>query len=279
MTITSESIKFYPKSHRYKNLETGEWIPSVTTIAGILDKPFLMEWAAREASHRAVLETLELGENVTEETVLGCMEVGRAEPRTQRDHGRKVGSDVHERIRAYLTDTERDEEVESGGIEADLAFDAFKEWVEMVKPTKIHAVERIVIDTQGRFVGTFDLLCELPFYGTTLVDFKSTNKSESNPLGLYPEYVLQLVAYAFGIERSPEFDVTNVETLMGVGLGKDGSLSYWTLDSANDIDTIDEALDTFLALCGIYRPYRNITNLVNKMNRERVKALEEENDD
>jgi hypothetical protein len=277
MTVTTESIKFYPKSHRYKNTETGEWIPSVTTIAGILDKPFLMEWAAREASHRAVLETLELGDNITDETVLGCMEVGRAEPRTQRDHGRLVGSDVHERIRATLTDTERDPKVEYGGIEADLAFEAFEEWhKEMVADgLEVLEVERIVVDPLGRFVGTFDLLCRTRTTGLTLVDFKTTNKSESNPLGLYPEYVLQLIAYGGAIQATPELEHGEPDTYIGVGLGKDGSLSQWELDKIADGETLDKAMDTFLSLCDIYRPYRDITNIVNAMNRARKKELEE----
>ena len=37
-------LRFYPNSHRYKL--DGEWVPGVTTILGVLNKPALPKWAA-----------------------------------------------------------------------------------------------------------------------------------------------------------------------------------------------------------------------------------------
>ena len=37
-------LVYYPASHRYKF--DGEWVPGVTTIIGVLDKPGLRKWAA-----------------------------------------------------------------------------------------------------------------------------------------------------------------------------------------------------------------------------------------
>ncbi len=40
-----KGLVFYPKSHRYKL--DGKWVPGVTTILGVLDKPGLKKWAAQ----------------------------------------------------------------------------------------------------------------------------------------------------------------------------------------------------------------------------------------
>jgi hypothetical protein len=54
-------LVFYPKSHRYKL--DGAWVPGVTTILNVLDKPGLRKWAASSvaeyvADHRDAVEHL-----------------------------------------------------------------------------------------------------------------------------------------------------------------------------------------------------------------------------
>jgi hypothetical protein len=55
------SLVFYDKSHRYKL--DGQWVPGVTTILGVLNKPALPKWAATSvaeyvADNRAAVEHL-----------------------------------------------------------------------------------------------------------------------------------------------------------------------------------------------------------------------------
>jgi len=45
-----------------------------------------------------------------------------------------------------------------------------------------------VVSRQYRYMGTLDLICELPRLGTTLIDVKTSK-------GVYPETALQLAAY------------------------------------------------------------------------------------
>src|SRR5665213_1834664 len=41
-------LVFYPKAHRYKL--DGEWVPGVTTIIGVLEKPAIAKWAAGQVA-------------------------------------------------------------------------------------------------------------------------------------------------------------------------------------------------------------------------------------
>ena len=41
-------LKFYEASHRYKL--DGQWVPGVTTILGVLDKPAIPKWAASQVA-------------------------------------------------------------------------------------------------------------------------------------------------------------------------------------------------------------------------------------
>lgn len=275
MSITSESIKFYPKSHRYKNTETGEWIPSVTTIAGMLDKPYLMEWAAREAATAGVMSMAE-HEGALDENIVGAfIESSRAAPRNQRDHGRLVGSDVHERIHCHFDPhRERDPNVEDGGMEADLAFEAFEQWLELADIAEVLLVEQVVVHPSGLYVGTPDLLFRSISGQVCLTDFKTSNQSESNPLALYPEYLLQLCAYKEAIEQSPQFPWPQVDLINGVALGKNGNLEQWGL--TDDDINVEKATGLFLTLADSYRLHRDIVNVTNQMNRARKNELKEE---
>src|SRR5690606_13549775 len=54
-------LKFYEKSHRYRL--DGEWVPGVTTILGVLNKPALPKWSAKAvaeyvATNREAVEHL-----------------------------------------------------------------------------------------------------------------------------------------------------------------------------------------------------------------------------
>src|SRR4051794_27638407 len=48
MTTPQHGLKFYPASHRYKL--DGEWVPGVTTILNVLNKPAIAKWAATQVA-------------------------------------------------------------------------------------------------------------------------------------------------------------------------------------------------------------------------------------
>ena len=151
------------KVHTVYKLQSGERVPSVTTILGILGKPALIHWA----------------------WTMGCE--GK-DYRAVRDDAATVGTLAHYLILCYLK-REAPDTSEYSAEDIDRAENAllkFWDW------EKSHTIEPILVEASlisecYGFGGTID------FYGVvdgeeTLVDFK-TGKA------LYDEHFLQLAAY------------------------------------------------------------------------------------
>jgi hypothetical protein len=149
------------KTHTvYKN-ELGKRVPSVTTIVGLLNKPYLMTWANK------------LG--------LGGMELS-----SYMDDLARVGTLAHAMIQAYFTKEEvcTDEYTKHDISRAENSIRSFKNWVKAneIKPIfnerSLHGEE---------FGGTVDMLAEVNGE-LTLVDFKTGS-------GIYNESFIQLAGY------------------------------------------------------------------------------------
>lgn len=272
--LTSNDLEFNPKNHRYKIKDTkpAQYIPSVTTICGMLNKPYLVEWAAREAATAAAYAVAEQ-DNLNDQILTACIENGRKSHRELREHGASVGSMVHDRIKSRLTDW-IDPNLGEPSIEADLAMEAFHQWytehVYEVHGEPLH-VERIVVHPSGLYCGTFDLLIRNDDGTMTLVDFKTSNQSESNPLAIYPEYFFQVAAYRKAIIDSPEFDVDEIASAQLVALGKDGQLGVTVLDA----DALDPYTDAFLSMADVYPVYNEAKRRINALNKTEKMARQE----
>ena len=266
MMLTSNDLEFNPNNHRYKIKDTkpAQYIPSVTTICGMLNKPYLVEWAAREAATAAAYAVAE-HDNLNDQVLTACIETGRRSHRDLREHGASVGSMVHDRIKSTLT-MGIDPELDDASIEADLAMEAFHRWytdyVYELNAEVLH-VERIVVHPSGFYCGTFDLLIRNANNTLTLVDFKTSNQSESNPLAIYPEYFFQVAAYRKAIIESPEFVVDNIVDAQLVALGKDGQLGVTVLDA----DALDMYSDAFLSMASVYPVYNEAKRRINALNK------------
>lgn len=169
-----------PQQRRYR--VNGERFVNITTITGILDKPALLDWAARLAR-------------------------GGINWRDVRDEAAERGTDAHSIIlkivtgkRASLGDL-RDEHRAWGKA-------AFR-WLRKREPLA-HEAERMVAAPSHGFAGRLDLLGELDgFAGLTLVEFKTVTKwsYEKTAKGekLYPPYdenLLQLDLQTAALEES-----------------------------------------------------------------------------
>lgn len=275
MTLTSKDIVFSAGSHRYHIAGTKpkEYIPSVTTICGLMDKPFLVEWAAREAATEAALAVA--GEDkLDERTVLACIEVGRKKPRELRTHGADVGTAVHDRIKMMIVEgwepeVEDGEEWNDGGIEADLAMDAFINWWREAYEGgwRVEFCERIVVHPSGLYVGTPDLLLQRDGE-RMLVDFKTSNQSEDNPLAIYPEYFFQVAAYRRAIMDSPEYEASAIDRAQILALGKNGALGITEL-SVDDLEEYFSAFTSLASVLPFYRKAQRDIRALNKVEKER----------
>ena len=180
-------LRFYPASHRYKL--DGQWVPGVTTILGVLDKPAIPKWAAQQVAEF-------VADNP--QTVEGLRDMGRGPmvqalkgiPWEKRDKAGTRGNLLHDYAEALL----RGEDVEVAEehvpvMESALAF--MSAW--HIEPLLIEAS---VASREHRWAGTLDLIAryrrpDTGEAGIGIFDWKSGK-------ALYPEFAWQLAAYAHG---------------------------------------------------------------------------------
>lgn len=157
----------------------GRRIPGVTTVIGILDKPALINWAARETAiyadeHWAKLSAMRSGDRI--------QELEKARYNTNRKAVVK-GNRVH-------AIGERLAKGETVDVPADIKSqcEAYAKFLDRWDLVAV-ATETPVCHTEWAYGGTFDLIAESPRFGRSLMDIK-TGK------GVYDEVALQLNAYA-----------------------------------------------------------------------------------
>lgn len=182
----NHGLKFYEKSHRYKL--DGEWVPGVTTILGVLDKPAIPKWAASQVAEyvadnpNGVEELRNLGRDPMVQALKGI-------PWQKRDDAGTRGNVLHDYAEALLNGEEIDVAEEHVPVmESALAF--MEDW--HIEPL---LVEAPVASREHRWAGTLDLGAKYvhpvtKHAGTAIFDWKSGK-------ALYPEYAWQLNAYAF----------------------------------------------------------------------------------
>lgn len=148
------------------------------------------------------------------------------------DKGKDVGSEVHEAIELQLKECLPHAHYDGLSPEAKKAVDAMADWIYEVKP-KVLATEQIVYSREHNYCGTFDALLEIDGK-VVLCDVKTTNASQSAPLGIYPENFLQLGAYSLAYKQElwGDTDQRNRHTVPGqpddllvVNASKTGKLS------------------------------------------------------
>lgn len=205
-------LKFYPASHRYKL--DGAWVPGVTTILGVLDKPAIPKWAAKSvaqyvADNREGVEHLwNMGQRAVVDALKGV-------PWEQRDQAGVRGTDVHDFAERILNGEEVEVPEEYvGHVESCVAF--MEDW--NITPI---LVEATVGSREHRYAGKLDLIADSAHAPRAIFDWK-TAKS-----GIYKETAFQLVGYAFAEFHGEDGDEApmsslGVEESYGVHIRADG---------------------------------------------------------
>ncbi len=201
-------LKFYPAAHRYKL--DGQWVPGVTTIIGVLDKPGLKKWAASSVAEY-------VADN--RRTVEGLYDAGRGPmvaalkeiPWQRRDDAADRGTTFHDLAERIANGDEVDvPEPLVPLVENALAF---------MEDYDIHPIlaESCVGSREHRYAGKFDLIADSR-KGRAIFDWKSGKR-------IYPAAAFQLAAYAnaeFHGENGDEQPVPEVEAAFGVHIRADG---------------------------------------------------------
>ncbi len=201
-------------SRFYVDPQTAEKMPGVTSVVGMLPKPFLVHWAARMTAEAAV-GNLPAVASIAERDETGAIDYLRnAHSRYTRLRA-KVGSDAHDLFERMI----RGEFI--GRVHPDLEpyRDGFAEFLEAVRPELVRA-EDVAWSSTHHYAGSFDAIIRVQLgedgkpdhengtWHTLIVDWK-TSKSA------YPDVALQMSAYAHadliispdGVsEPMPEFD-------------------------------------------------------------------------
>jgi hypothetical protein len=237
VNLLGSDLEFNANNHRYKIAGTKTYVPSVTTILNLLNKPFLVAWAANIGAEAVASllqevcsdddrkeQTLEEAADWLGEAAHTAAKQAHAE---KRDEGASVGTEVHNAVHQWHLDPVQVDPPESEA--GQLAFGAFLEWW-AGQNLKALEVERVVADPHGNYCGTLDLIAQSNDGAIHLVDIKTSNKSESNPLGMYPENVFQLAAYAMAFEAETGRIVDHAWI---VAAGKDGRLASFCMDGAD----------------------------------------------
>lgn len=155
----------------------GRRVPSVTTVTGVLDKPALIDWAAKQSATYAVEHWEELAE-------LGVVEraerIARARWETTKAAADR-GTTLHKMAEQLHTGEARPPAELLGPVEAIARF--LDTW-----ELTTTASEAPVASVTHQYAGTLDTVATSPKLGTILLDWKSGGR-------IYSETTLQLAAY------------------------------------------------------------------------------------
>lgn len=182
MTPTYQGLHFYEKSHRYKL--DGEWVPGVTTVLGVLNKPALIKWAANQvasyvADNRAAVEHLY---DMGRDAMVGAL---KETPWQKRDEAGYRGNVLHDYAQRLLRGEELELDLDDehmAVVESALAF--MEDW--SIEPILI---EQACASRQHRWAGTLDLVADNSEGPRAIFDWKSGKR-------IYAEACFQLNAYA-----------------------------------------------------------------------------------
>lgn len=238
MREPKRGLSFNDKNHTYRL--DGQYVPGVTTILGVLDKPAIARWAATTVAEYvadnpdAVANLRTMGRDPMVQALKGL-------PWARRDDAGKRGNILHDYAEQLLAG--QDVEVEDQHVDVmQSALDFMADW--KIEPLLIEAA---VASREHRWAGTLDLIAGYtrPDTGTSgvgIFDWKSGK-------ALYPEFAWQLNAYAhaeFHGLAGQEQPLPECDAAFGVQI-RDNAYTVAPLAFGRDI------YDEFLAILAAYR--------------------------
>lgn len=177
MTEPRLSRRNYGRGHGYKL--DGHKIPGVTTIQGLLDKPGLIDWAAREAASYAIENWAEL----TTKPMMERAELIRRARFEKNDAAKLSGTKIHH----YGHQLGLGHKV-SVPVEYVPAAEAYARLLDRLG-VEVELAEAPCASTTYRYGGTLDMIGWSPVTGRSMFDLKTGR-------GVYQDTALQINGYA-----------------------------------------------------------------------------------
>lgn len=213
MKEPQKGLQFFESTHRYKL--DGEWVPSVTTILGVLDKPAIPRWAATQVAEYVA----DNPDGIEHLRAMGrgpMVNALKQLPWEKRDTAAVRGTDVHG-IAEQIVHGDKVEVPEHlvGYVKSAVAFmDDYG-----IEPV---LVEAIVGSREHKYAGKLDLVADSKKAPRAIWDYKTTAS------GIYATTAWQNAGYAFSefYVRSDDHEVRTanlcIEASFGVHLRPDG---------------------------------------------------------
>jgi len=212
-------INFYPNSHTYKLDGKKTFLPSVTSIAGLLDKSqFLIPWAINLDFSWLKKELEEFKDQVDKIALDRLLEEASRQHTIKKEAAADTGTTIHEfaekfgKFKMGLCDCP---EISSEmPIEVKNGIKAFLGWfndnhVEFID------VERVVYSKKNKYVGLLDAVAKVNGV-LTIIDYKSSKY-------IYNEHLYQVSAYQAAYnEESPRGEI--IENCIILKFGKEDGL-------------------------------------------------------
>lgn len=202
-------LRFTPGNHQYRL--DGKWVPGVTTILGVVNKPALPKWAA-SAVAEYVADNREAVEHLYAAGRGPMVAALKETPWQKRDDAADRGTTFHDFAERIL----RGEEVDVPESQVPLVENAiaFMEDYD-IRPL---ALEAACGSREHQYAGTVDMFADSNI-GRAVWDWKSGKR-------IYPEYAFQLNAYAFaefhGLNGDEQPIPEGIEAAYGVHIRADG---------------------------------------------------------
>lgn len=174
---------------------------SVTTLIRGLDKPAIPYWAAKEVAKAAIKDRKHLDADVERYGEDEAVKQLSGAPWKSRSRAGEIGTAVHTLIDAHVRGAEQPALQLADDLVPGVTrrFEQFKRWENEWQPTW-HGAEMTVFHPEDGWAGTLDELAELGTRGLGVLDVKNSNAGRDGGPGVYPEFALQIAAYAHAKE-------------------------------------------------------------------------------
>jgi hypothetical protein len=170
-------------SRFYVHPEDDRKVPGVTSVVGMLPKPFLTRWAAKSVAEYAVANVASVIGLAMNDKV-GAVDLLKGAPWRDTKQAADTGTAVHDLFERMGNGED------IGRVHPDLKpyVEHFESFLAEFEPTFLFQEETVWSD-EHLYAGSFDALCEI--HGERVwVDYKTTRS------GVHDEVALQLAAYA-----------------------------------------------------------------------------------
>lgn len=181
-------------SRYYVSPDDGAKVPGVTSVLGMLPKPFLVPWAAKVTAEAAVSQLAAVS-SIAERDEAGAIDYLKRAHRRYTQSRADIGTDAHDMFERQI----RGEDVGRVHRELEPYRAGFAEFLDTVRPALIRA-EDVAWSDSHAYAGSFDALLRVRLGEdgkpdpdgepvTLVADWKTSRAT-------YPDVALQMAAYA-----------------------------------------------------------------------------------